>query len=244
LEGRINIMARDLPKNQSSEADALPPTRADWVEQQLRRDILFGVYAPGERLLAADLAKRYTVSLTPLREALQRLAADGLIAMTPQRGVRVTQISLRSAQEIYELRCLLEPLALRKSLSRVDEEWRKDVQQTYEHLIAVLNDENHAVVTGEDANRAFHIALLSRCDSRWLLNMVTMLFDHCIRYRFLSFNERGGREGLLDEHRAIYEASMRGDIDTAAQALEYHIGITLKSLVTVLQETAATEEED
>lgn len=237
-------MARDIQKQPEGVADALPPTRADWVEQQLRRDILFGVFAPGERLLAADLAKRYSVSLTPLREALQRLTTDGLIAMTPQRGVRVTSISLRSATEIYELRCLLEPLALRKSLAHVDEEWRHDVQQTYERLVAVLHDENHTVVAGEEANRAFHMALLSRCESHWLLNMVTMLFDHCIRYRFLSFKGRGGRAGLLDEHKAIYEACLQAEDDAAVQALEYHIGITLKSLTTVLQTTQDREDDD
>ncbi len=238
-------MSRGEEKNQMMlEAGSLPPTRADWIEQQLRRDILFGVFMPGERLLAAELAKRYAVSLTPLREALQRLATDGLIAMTPQRGVRVTPLSLHSVEEIYELRCLLEPLALRKSLAHADEEWRNNVRRTYEHLVAVLHDEHHSVVDGEDANQAFHQALLSRCPSRWLLNMVTMLSEHCIRYRFLSFKQRGGRAGLLEEHQAIYDASMRGDGDAAALALENHIGITLKSLIPILQAMVATEKEE
>lgn len=243
-------MTRDVSKDVSVEADdqaleheLLPPTRADWVERQLRRDILFGKFLPGEKLLAAELAKRYTVSLTPLREALQRLATDGLLAMTPQRGVRVAPLSLRTAREIYELRCFLEPLALGKSLERVDEQWRKRVRQTYERLIAVVNDEQHEVVDAENANRDFHQALLSRCESRWLLNIVSMLFDHCIRYRFLSFTPRGGREGLEEEHRAIYEACMRGDKDEALQALERHISNTLESLIVALQ-SAGVQQED
>src|SRR6266568_9381375 len=103
-------MNRDLSPETNQQVQGqplLPPTRADWVEKQLRRDILFGVFTPGERLLAADLAKRYTVSPTPLREALQRLATDGLLVMTPQRGVRVAPLPLDSAREIYELRYLL-----------------------------------------------------------------------------------------------------------------------------------------
>lgn len=237
---------KDIPAENDKETlerDLLPPTRADWVERQLRRDILFGKFLPGERLLAAELAKHYAVSPTPLREALQRLATDGLIAMTPQRGVRVAPLSLRAAKEIYELRCLLEPLALGKSLERVDEEWRKRVQFTYKQLNAVVSNEQHEVVDAEDANRAFHQALLSRCESRWLLNIVSMLFDHCIRYRFLSFTPRGGREGLEEEHRAIYEACMRGDRDVATQALERHISNTLDSLIAVLQ-AAGVQEED
>lgn len=240
-------MTRDIPSEidgQAQERALLPPTRADWVEQQLRRDILFGKFVPGEKLLAAELAKRYAVSPTPLREALQRLAADGLLVMTPQRGVRVAPLSLRSAQEIYELRCLLEPLALRKSLARVDEEWREQVEQTYKRIFAVTSDEHHEVVAAEEANRAFHQALYARCESRWLLNIVSMLFDHCIRYRFLSFNQRGGGEGIQGEHRTIYEACMRGDSDAAVLALEHHIGRTLASLIAILQTSGVQEEEE
>ncbi len=239
-------MTKELPsetEKQVLEQSLLPPTRADWVEQQLRRDILFGEFAPGERLLAAGLAKRYAVSLTPLREALQRLAADGLITLTPQRGVCVAPISLRSAEEIYELRCFLEPLALSKSLMRVDEEWRENVQRTYAQLVDLLNDDNHGIVVAEDSNRAFHQALLSRCESQWLLNIVTMLSNHCIRYRFLSFRNRGGRVGLLEEHQAIYDACMCGDSNAATQALEYHIRSTLKSLIVALQ-AAGIQAED
>jgi GntR family carbon starvation induced transcriptional regulator len=240
-----------MNKELSSETDKqgleqlpLPPTRADWVEQQLRRDILSGEFAPGERLLAATLVKRYAVSPTPLREALQRLATDGLITMTPQRGVRVAPVSLRSAREIYELRCLLEPLALSKSLLRVDAEWREKVQHTYFDFMALLDDEQHDLVATEDRIRAFHQALLSRCDSRWLLNIVAMLSDHCIRYRLLSFKKRGGREGVLEEHRAIYEACMNGDSAAAAQALERHIMSTFKGLMAILEEAGTQEEDD
>jgi GntR family transcriptional regulator, carbon starvation induced regulator len=222
----------------------LPPTRADWIEKQLRTDILHGVYAPGERLLAAELAKHYAVSLTPLREALQRLSTDGLLIMTPQRGVRVTPLSLRTAEEIYELRCLLEPLALRKSMARADQAWHEIVQQTYSSLVEVTSQDRPEVIAIEETNRAFHQALISRCESRWLLNIVTMLSDHCIRYRFLSFTNRGGREGVLEEHQAIFEACMKGDVDTAAQALEYHIRHTLEALIPFLRSAEARGEEE
>ncbi len=228
---------------QTLDENTLPPTRADWVEKQLRRDILHGVYAPGERLLAAELAKNYAVSLTPLREALQRLSTDGLIAMTPQRGVRVTPLSLRTAEEIYELRCLLEPMALRKSMARADEAWREKVQRTYISLVEVTSEDRPEVVAIEETNRAFHQALISRCESRWLLNIVTMLSDHCIRYRFLSFSNRGGREGVLEEHQSIFESCMKGDVDTAAQALEHHIRNTLEGLTPFLQSAEAQGEE-
>lgn len=240
-------MVRDLlPEIESQILDQqiLPPTRADWVEQQLRRDVLSGVFAPGERLLAVTLVKRYAVSPTPLREALQRLASDGLLTMTPQRGVRVTPLSIRSAKEIYELRCNLEPLALSKSLLRVDAEWKEKVHRTNLEFNTLLDDENHDLVADEDLNRAFHQALISRCESHWLLNIVTMLSDHCIRYRLLTFQQRGGREGVLDEHKAIYEACMRGDSSAATLALERHIRSTFEALHALLLKAGIQEEEN
>src|SRR5260370_20381050 len=95
-------MKRELPiptGRQSVDEQALPPTRADWVEKQLRRDILYGVYAPGTRLLAGELANSYDVSLTPMREALQHLATDGLITLTPPRGMRAPPPSLPAAKQ-------------------------------------------------------------------------------------------------------------------------------------------------
>src|SRR5690349_17528608 len=80
----------------------VPATRSEWALERLRTAILQGELAPGERLRANDLAERWDVSATPLREALQRLASDGLVAMEPQRDARVATPSVREAAEIYE----------------------------------------------------------------------------------------------------------------------------------------------
>jgi DNA-binding GntR family transcriptional regulator len=126
---------------------------------------------------------------------------------------------------------------------RADEAWREKVKLSYAAYADLMNDEHLDVIEVEDRNRAFHQALLSRCESRWLLNIVTMLSDHCIRYRLMSLKERGGRKGALEEHKALYEACMRGDVDAAARLLENHIDTTLKSLISILQEMAPGEED-
>src|SRR5690242_19785121 len=104
-----------------------PATRSDWVEERLRAAILQGELEPGQRLHANDLADRWDVSATPLREAFQRLASDGLVEMLPQRGARVTDVSIEEAGQIYELRLLLEPLCLRRSLEASDDDHRAEI---------------------------------------------------------------------------------------------------------------------
>ena len=96
------------------------PTRADWVDALLRAGILSGELAPGSRLVVADLADRYGVSPTPLREALRRLAAEGLVEWLPQRGARVASATRRDAEDLYELRLALEPVALGQSIAEAD----------------------------------------------------------------------------------------------------------------------------
>ena len=98
-----------------------------------------------------------------------------------------------------------------------------------------LGAEQIDAVATEEANRAFHQALLLRCESRWLLNMVGMLTDHCGRYRFLSLRVRGGSERIVEEHKAIYEACMRHDVEGAALFLEQHIRGTLEGITVYLQ---------
>ena len=82
-------------------AQTAPGTRSDWVEGRLRLAILQGELEPGQRLHANDLAQRWDVSATPLREAFQRLASDGLVAMSPPRGARVASPSIDEAVELY-----------------------------------------------------------------------------------------------------------------------------------------------
>src|SRR5215204_3107149 len=94
-----------------------PISRIEWVEEQLRRAILNGDLKPGERLLTAQLSERFSVSPTPLREALHRFAGEGLVEFVPQRGARVTALSLEDSAELTQLRLLLEPVAVADAIA-------------------------------------------------------------------------------------------------------------------------------
>src|SRR5262245_39856535 len=116
-------------------------SRADWVADELRRAIMARDFEPGERLSATVLAEKYKVSPTPLREAFARLAGEGWVAYQPQRGVRVADVSVIEMLEIYELREILEPLAVRRSTSAGDDAWRERLQRSFEEMEALSGAE-------------------------------------------------------------------------------------------------------
>jgi DNA-binding GntR family transcriptional regulator len=208
----------------------IPPTRTDWVMQRLSQGVLTGELAPGQRLKAQDLADAWNVSPTPVREALQRLASIGLAEAVPNRGVRVAPILVEEVREVYSLRLLLEPLALRISLEARDAEWRAGVDRSFADLEAHLAGPAVDLVEFERVHGAFHAALLSRCDSTWMTRIIGMLNAHSVRYRLLSIGPRGGGSEVLDEHRRLYEACIADDVDEAVARLFEHIRRTVESI--------------
>jgi DNA-binding GntR family transcriptional regulator len=200
-----------------------PPTRSDWVEERLRVAILRGELAPGQRLQANDLAERWDVSATPLREAFQRLASDGLVEVLPQRGARVTDLTTDDAQQIYELRLLLEPLCLRRSLEHSDDEHRQEIRAAFEAFRSATTLE-----ASIEAHTAFHATLLQRCPSPWLLRFTGQLADASRLYQIASAGGRSARRHPKTEHKAICDAAVSGDIDRCVTLQKEHLRRTLE----------------
>ena len=199
-------------------AQDAPATRSAWVEERLRLAILQGELEPGQRLHANDLAERWDVSATPLREAFQRLASDGLVEMLPQRGARVTDVSVDEATQIYELRIVLEPLCLRQSLDVSDDEHREEIAAAFDVFRSASTMEE-----GVEAHAAFHAALLSRCPSSWLLRFTTQLSAASRLFQVASLGGRPARRHPKAEHRAIRDAALRGDVERCVALQEEHL---------------------
>jgi GntR family transcriptional regulator, carbon starvation induced regulator len=210
----------------------LPITRNEWVAARLREGILSGDLAPGARLKADALAERWSVSPTPVRESFQRLAAGGLVDIDPGRGARVAQLSPKEMVEIYSIRLLLEPLALRLSLERRTSGWEAEVRAAHDALRAELEADVPDVFRFEEIHRKLHETLISRCNSPWLLRLYRTLNDQSVRYRLLSIGPRGGAAEVLEEHERLIEACLAEDnVDAAAERLHAHIRLTVDSLL-------------
>lgn len=114
-----------------------PISRIEWVEGELRRAILGGEFAPGERLLTVQLAERYAVSPTPLREVLHRFAGEGLVEFIPQKGARVSELNARDAVELAELRSLLDTANLMAAARNLLPGHREQIHQASDRLVQV-----------------------------------------------------------------------------------------------------------
>jgi DNA-binding GntR family transcriptional regulator len=207
-----------------------PVTRVDWAMERLSDGILTGALAPGQRLKAPELAEQWSLSPTPVREALQRLAAIGLVETIANRGARVAPVVEQEMREVYSLRLLLEPLALRSSLERRDEDWRADVGRAFDGLRVELERGMKDLPAFERAHAGFHDALLTRCDSTWLMRIIQMLGTHSVRYRLLSLGPRGGVAEVLTEHWGLYDACLADDVDEAVRRLFQHIRRTVETV--------------
>jgi DNA-binding GntR family transcriptional regulator len=202
-------------------------TLAALVHGRLRADLVRGRLRPGDRLRFNVLRRSYGVGLSPLREALSRLAADGLVSLQGQRGFQVAPVSLADLRDVYEVRRGLEVTALRASIARGDDRWEAEIVAAFHRLRkSYLRGRDHPALLGDEwelAHRAFHLALLSACGSPWLLHLRNILFDHAERYRQLAVAYGYPSRVSLGEHRAMVEATLARDAGRACRLLETHL---------------------
>ena len=203
-----------------------PLTRAEWTDEQLRAEILTGRIRPGDRIPVEQLAESWGVSATPIRESLRRLAGDGLVDLTPQRGARVARVDAALAHEIYAVRLLLEPVALRQSLDAAagDPTYAAAVDAAFDALSAASD-----MVERLDTHRAFHLALVSRCPNRTLLAEIESLMDRSRLFQ-LAATPADLRRGHARDHRRLRDSAVAGDVGTTIAIHTEHLVSTLDAL--------------
>jgi len=204
-----------------------PKTLADGAFQRIREDIIKGALRPGEKLKPDRLSVRYGIGLSPLREALSRLASDGLAVAEGQRGFFVAPVSKGELEDVADLRVTFSTMALERSIAAGDEAWEAGIVAAYYQLNKLVKHMKAAPATYADEwerrNRAFHAALEGACNSPWLLHMCELLYDQSERYRrnFVAYPKIEPR--IYEEHRLIMEAALARDAKTACRILAAHI---------------------
>jgi GntR family transcriptional regulator, carbon starvation induced regulator len=208
-------------------------TLASTVYEQLRRDIVSVRLEPGEKLRVEALRTRYGVGGSPVREALNRLSAEGLVWQQDQKGFRVAPVSQQELEELTRTRCWVNETALRDSIECGDQVWEEAIVLAFHRLSRTpgrLGD-GSLNPAWEKQHRAFHAALISACRSRWLLNFAEMLFDCADRYRHLADAVRPrSKRNVEAEHRGILEATIARQADKAVALLNAHVNKTADSV--------------
>ena len=205
-------------------------TLASIAYQRLLDDIIGGHLQPGSKLRLQALAKRYDVGNSPLREALNRLSANGLVQREENRGFRVSPASVKELMELIRTRCWIEEIALRESIRRGDQAWEEGIVIAYHRLSRTPHSRSAGYPRvdsiWEDLHRAYHLALLSACNSKILLGYCAQLHEQTLRYRNLSSMKAYRNRHELDEHLAIRDAVLDRDVGKAIDLLQAHYKVT------------------
>ena len=210
-------------------------TQASSVYDRLQADILSGRLKPGLKLRLKDLIEMYETGNSPLREALNRLSANGMVVREENRGFSVPPASNRELMELTRTRCWLEEIALRESIANGDSDWEERIVLAFHWLASAARSGDEASKTTspawEEHHRDFHLALISACDSAILMDFCTELHQRSFRYRNLAAVVEYRDRFELDEHEELQKAVLNRDTDKAVELLKKHYTVTSDILV-------------
>ena len=217
-----------------TEGTITPRTLSGRAYSRLHDAIVHGQIAPGDRLRIEDLARSLELSPTPIREALYRLELVGLAEHEPHRGARVTELSPVDLQELYEIRLALETMAIRKAAAVFTPELGDQAREYLRRYVAAQREDSF----DESAHRDFHFTLYSASGSKWLVRLITPLWESCERYRhkWVPLIEELRNRGA--EHEGILQACASKDPNRAAMLLHNHLALTANFIA--MQMTGAT----
>lgn len=198
----------------------------------IRSQILTGQLLPDRKLKIQDLAKDLDVSPGAVREALSRLVPEQLVVSRDQRGFMVAPLSLADLEDLTDIRCEIEAIALRRSVALGDVNWEANILAAEHRLRTPITglSENDAMRAWVQNHAAFHTALVSACGSRRLVALHAQLYEQSERYRGLQ-THLGRDRSVDDEHHKIVEFALARDAKGLVNAMVSHLRLTTKLIV-------------
>ncbi|MFS8114961.1 GntR family transcriptional regulator [Rhizobium jaguaris] len=211
------------------------PTASDVILKFIRDSIIDGTLDEGEPIRQDDVARMFNVSKIPVREALKRLEAEGLVAFHKNRGAVVTSTSEPEIVQIFEVRAILESNAIRLSIPHMTEETFAEAQ-AYCDAFAEEAD----IGRWAELNWRFHSRLYEDGQRPYMLNMIRSVNDRIERYLRIQLTLSHGHRIADDEHRQILELCRKRDVEGASVLVYSHIMRACESLLKHLPHGAGT----
>jgi DNA-binding GntR family transcriptional regulator len=237
LDQRSQILQADRrhPVFRRSTRPLVPPkTLTESVYERLRDDIVNGLIKPGESFSTIQIARDMQVSSMPVRAALTRLQAEGLIVVTPHRGVTVTSISSGELGEAFAIRSRLEGLGIFLACPRMTEADREQLRRSLEEM-GRLEKENDTRGWLK-ANEQFHQLIFGSSQNRKLVRLLLDLWKQARRGRIGARNIPGHMERRNAEHASILKALEAKDAERAERLMQDHIFAAGKEIVEFIAE--------
>lgn len=198
-------------------------TKSGRIYDVLREDLLNGAFEAGEKLAISNLRTLYNVGLSPLREALNRLAASGLLEQEDQRGFRVPKLSRQELEDIVNLRIELESMAVTKALENGDADWESRLLAAGHRLKRANGDTSRPIQEWEALHSHFHEVLLSSCQSTWMIRFIHQLHEQFDRYRRRAPRNPDVRSTLDEQHDLMVKYALERNTEAISQLVREHI---------------------
>lgn len=201
-------------------------TKRDRIVAALRQMIRDGELPRGSRIQQDVLAAKFKTSITPVREALVLLEAEGLLVGEPNRGVSVADADFEAIKSVYVMRMLVETYAMQRATRRISQRDLDRAQQLLERMESV--DAKNPVVSVPELNRQFHFLFYDACGSEALTAQIEQLWQRWPWDLLQVIKERPSKS--QQEHREMIDAVRRGDVDGVARATREHLRESYLSL--------------
>lgn len=202
---------------------AAPLTRTETLRLQIADEIVSGVLEPGTPLDEQELAARFGVSRTPVREAIRQLSASGLVSVRPHRGAVVALPTPAQLNDMFEAMAELEALCAGLAARNMTVPERRGLEALHGELRLLVHEGDP--VSYHEKNEAFHAAIYAGSHNGYLAELTLMTRTRVAPFRRAQFRATGRLGGSYQEHDLIVEAILRGDQTGASEAMRAHIGI-------------------
>ena len=201
----------------------------DVVFQTLRKAILTGELMPGEMLMEIHLAEKLGVSRTPIREAIRKLELEGLVMNIPRRGAQVAEISERGLRDVLEVRRALDTFCAELACERISDEEKEALKKACKDFEDAVETKDVTVIAKADV--AFHDIIVGATGNERLVALLNNLAEQMYRYRFEYIKDFSQHGKLIEEHRVLMDAILKGNIIGARDAAREHIDNQEKSIL-------------
>jgi DNA-binding GntR family transcriptional regulator len=207
-------------------------SQTDAVYELIKAEIIQCDLQPGQQIAQPQLAERYQVGITPIREALQRLAQEGFLTPVPRFGYLVRPVTVSDIHEIYELRAILEPAAARLAAQRGSPEALQAICQIADFTYTF--GDQHSVTDFIARNADFHRSIAAVAGNQRLLEAISRGLDEMARLFHLGLTLRDMSQAVRDEHRDIARAICSRDADNAEQVTRLEVARSKERLLDAL----------
>jgi len=229
---RVDINSTSLGRKMPPKAPRVPDSMTSKVYAALRRDILSCQIVPGQDLSEGELATRFKMSKTPVREALSKLRSEGLVKAFPRRGYQVAPVTFQDMNELFEIRNMLEGRAVELASQKITD----DAIRQLSNLADVMYDPSEALSIRRfvQANRDFHEIIAASCANTRLQGMIMQVLDELQRFFHLGAQLRDIGTETIDDHHQIVAALKARDAASSRQRMIAHNEASQQGLMTAL----------